>query len=257
MKRLTTYSTLLLFLLGTNSAFGADFQKGWDASKKGDYAAALKEWRSLAEQGDANAQSNLGWMYDNGFGVLEDDKEAAKWYRLAADQGEAGAQFNLGWMYAYGLGVLEDDKEAVRLYRLAAEQGEASAQFYLGVAYAEGEGVLENEKDAAKWFRLATEQGDAITRFNRDWIYTYGLGVLDDDQEAVKGYRLGSGSDVLPNKGLRMPQGADKSSPTRKDLPLELRARLTSRDRWVISLGLVAVCGLVWTVMTWLPSRWA
>ena len=123
MKHLTTFSTLLLFLLGANSVFGADFQKGWDASKKGDYATALKEWRPLAEQGDANAQSNLGWMYDNGLGVLEDDKEAVKWYRLAAGQGEASAQFHLGWMYAYGLGVFEDDKEAVKLYRLAAKQG--------------------------------------------------------------------------------------------------------------------------------------
>ena len=62
-------------------------------------------------------------MYDNGLGVLEDDKEAVKWYRLAAGQGEASAQFHLGWMYAYGLGVFEDDKEAVKWYRLAAKQG--------------------------------------------------------------------------------------------------------------------------------------
>ena len=237
MKYLTTFSTLLLLLLGTNSVLGADFQKGLDASKNGDYATALKEWRPLAEQGDANAQSNLGWMYDNGFGVLEDDIEAVKWYRLAAEQGEASAQFYLGWMYAYGLGVLEDDKKAVKWYRLAAEQGEASAQFYLGVAYAVGEGVLKDDEDAAKWFRLAAEQGDAIAQFNRDWIYVYGL--------------VGSGSDLLPNKELRRPQGADKSSPTRKDLPRELRADLTDRDRWIIGLGLVAVCALVWMVMTW------
>ena len=141
MKHLTTFSTLLLFLLGANSVFGADFQKGWDASKKGDYATALKEWRPLAEQGNANAQSNLGWMYDNGLGVLEDDKEE------------------------------------------------------------------------------------------------------------VKLYRLGNGSDLLPNKELRMPQGVDKNSPTAMDLPLELRSGLTSRDRWMIALGLVAVCALVWIFM--------
>ena len=123
MKYLTTFSTLLLLLLGTNSVWGADFQKGLDASKNGDYATALKEWRPLAEQGDANAQSNLGWMYDNGFGVLEDDMEAVKWYRLAAEQGEASAQFYLGVAYAVGEGVLKDDEDAAQWFRLAAEQG--------------------------------------------------------------------------------------------------------------------------------------
>ena len=47
---------------------------------------------------------------------------------LAAEQGEASAQFNLGYMYATGRGVAEDNTEAVRWYRLAAEQGHAGAR---------------------------------------------------------------------------------------------------------------------------------
>ena len=70
--------------------------------------------------------SPIGWMYDNGEGVPEDDAEAVRWYRLAADV--ADAQHNLGWMYANGEGVAEDDAEAVRWYRLAADQGLADAQ---------------------------------------------------------------------------------------------------------------------------------
>ena len=67
-----------------------------------------QEYRLAAEQGDAMAQTNLGWMYDNGEGVPEDDTEAVKWYRKAAEQGYAMAQHNLGWMYANGEGVPED-----------------------------------------------------------------------------------------------------------------------------------------------------
>ena len=67
----------------------------------------------------------------------EDDAEAARWYRLAADQGLADAQNNLGLMYDNGEGVPEDDAEAVRWYRLAADQGDAGAQ-NLGVMYADG-----------------------------------------------------------------------------------------------------------------------
>jgi TPR repeat protein len=47
-------------------------------------APDLEEMRALAEQGDANAQYNLGVSYANGLGVPEDDAEAVRWYRLAA-----------------------------------------------------------------------------------------------------------------------------------------------------------------------------
>ena len=39
-------------------------------------------------------------MYDEGQGVPQDYAEAVKWYRMAADQGNADAQSNLGFMYA-------------------------------------------------------------------------------------------------------------------------------------------------------------
>ena len=58
--------------------------------------------RARAEQGDAEAQNNLGVMYATGEGVPEDDAEAVRWYRLAAEQGYAVAQFNLGNMYEIG-----------------------------------------------------------------------------------------------------------------------------------------------------------
>ena len=47
-------------------------------------------------------------MYDNGLGVPQDYKEAVKWYRLSAEQGHASAQINLGNMYAEGQGVLQN-----------------------------------------------------------------------------------------------------------------------------------------------------
>ena len=69
------------------------------------------------------AQHSLGWMYDNGLGVPEDDIEAVRWYRMAAEQGYAKSQFNLGIMYAAGEGVPEDDVQAYAWLSLAAAQG--------------------------------------------------------------------------------------------------------------------------------------
>jgi uncharacterized protein len=73
-------------------------EKGGEAHQRGDYAAALREWRPLAEQGLDAAQYNLGFMYANGRGVPEDHAEAVRWYRKAAEQGHAGAQHILGNM---------------------------------------------------------------------------------------------------------------------------------------------------------------
>ena len=55
-------------------------------------------------------------------------KNALKWFRLAAEQGLAEAQNDLGYMYKEGQGVTQDYKEALKWYRLAAEQGHAEAR---------------------------------------------------------------------------------------------------------------------------------
>ena len=106
------------------SIVSADFQKGLAAYQANDYAAALKEWRPLAEQGLAKAQYNLGVMHDKGRGVPQDYTKAVHWYRLAADQRFALAQYNLGAMYASGYGVPKDYVLAYMWYSLAAVQGD-------------------------------------------------------------------------------------------------------------------------------------
>jgi len=76
--------------------------------------------RKAAEQGDADAQSNLAFAYSSGRGVPEDDAEAVKWWLKAAEQGHATAQTNLGVMYDIGAGVPEDDVEAYAWYSVVA-----------------------------------------------------------------------------------------------------------------------------------------
>lgn len=132
----------------------------------GDYETALNEWRLKAEQGDANAQQNLGHMYDYGLSVPEDDKVAVKWYTLAAEQGLAESQYSLGVMYEQGFGVLEDDKVAVKWYTLAAEQGYVDAQNNLGGMYSRGHGVTTNVQTGVKWYTRAAEQKNTSAMFN-------------------------------------------------------------------------------------------
>ena len=168
----------------------AEFESAIAAYDKGDYATALRLFRKLADQGNARAQSNLGVMYRQGYGVAQNDTEAAKWFRLAADQGIADAQNFLGGMYDLGRGVPKSDTEAVKWYRLAADQGNARAQSNLGASYLMGEGVPQDDTEAVKWYRLAADQGNAAAQSTLGWMYFNGRGVPKSDTEAVKWYRL-------------------------------------------------------------------
>ena len=113
--------TLLIFpalfhcLIFGSATFAADLKKGW------------REWRPLAEQGIAEAQSNLGWMYEEGKGVLQNYKMAVKLWTLAAEQGLAQAQTNLGVMYGTGDGALQDFVRAHMWFNIAALSGDKNA----------------------------------------------------------------------------------------------------------------------------------
>ncbi len=109
-------------ILGLTAPAGAGWGEAEAAYQRGDYATAIRELRPLAEQGDGDAQNNLGTMYDYGQGVPQDDAKAVKWYRKAAEQGNAGAQYNLGVMYGNGQGVPQDYAQAHMWYNLAASR---------------------------------------------------------------------------------------------------------------------------------------
>ena len=149
---------IAVLVLGCGSSSAANFQDAEVAYEHGDYASALQIWRDLAEQGDAAAQNNIGYMYENGQGTSQDYTEAVKWWRRAAAQGVVAAQHNLGVMYATGRGVPHNDAEAVKWYRLAAERGFAKAQHNLAVMYEHAMGVPRDYVQAYMWFDLAAAQ---------------------------------------------------------------------------------------------------
>jgi TPR repeat protein len=132
---------------------------GCDPTPEEKFEATLK----AAEQGLADAQFQLGYMYERGEGVPKDETESAKWYRKAAEQGVAMAQYRLGLKYRLGYGVPEDYAEAAKWCRKAAEQGFAGAQWMLGGIYVDGEGVPEDDIEGYAWFSVAATNGYAGT----------------------------------------------------------------------------------------------
>jgi TPR repeat protein len=112
----------------TVPANAGPLEDGLAAAERRDYAAALKFWLPLAEQGNAELQFTIGLIYNYGQGVPQDHAEAASWFRLAAEQGDAGAQENLGLMYEKGWGVQQDYLRALMWFNVAAMQGYGKAQ---------------------------------------------------------------------------------------------------------------------------------
>jgi TPR repeat protein len=84
-----TLAASLIFVAMAAIALAGPFEDILGAAEKGDYSTAHWLLRPLAEQGNAVAQFDLGFMYDTGHGVMQDYGEAMRWYRLAAQQGNA------------------------------------------------------------------------------------------------------------------------------------------------------------------------
>jgi len=150
-------SAVIFFMLSGAPAL-ADFAEGLAAVERGDFATALKEWRPLAEQGNADAQHKLGIMYRRGEGVTQDYEVAIEWFRLAAERGNTSAQSNLGAMYDQGLGVIQDPNTAFKWFKLAAEQRNNYSLFVLGEMYAQGRGVTQDHIRAHMWWNIAASE---------------------------------------------------------------------------------------------------
>jgi TPR repeat protein len=133
-----------------------------------------------AEQGDAEAQLALGYVYWNGKGVPQDYVQAVKWFRKAAEQGNADAHNALGDAYRKGEGVPQDYAQAVTWFRKAAEQGNADAQNALSDAYRKGEGVSQDYAQSVHWRRKVAEQGVSDAQIILSDAYRRGEGVTRD-----------------------------------------------------------------------------
>jgi TPR repeat protein len=90
----------------------------------------------LAEQGDAEAEYNIGALYATGRGVPQNFKEAVSWYLKAANQGVAEAQQELAYMYLSGYGTSQNFFFAYLWSSLAAAQGITLAEHTRDVAAA-------------------------------------------------------------------------------------------------------------------------
>ena len=117
----------------------------------------LKEKLFLAEQGDSNAQYELGMCYFTGeYNCQKDNSKAVEWLEKAANQGHAEAQVALGdWCVEQAQGGNKKQRDkAIQYYTKAANQDNAEAAYKLGELHHK-----RDKKTACHWYQRAAEQG--------------------------------------------------------------------------------------------------
>jgi len=130
-----------------------------------DLDEALKWLKNAAELGDLTAMFNLGIIYEQGLGVPCDLEEAGLWFWKAAEHGDTGAKMKLGTMLLRKTGFSPGSR-VLDAIRSSAEEEFPYAQTFLGKIYMDGVGLEQDDAKAEYWFRKAVRQGDEGAMFN-------------------------------------------------------------------------------------------
>lgn len=167
-----TLATLTLLLACYSPAFAAEPDETADSGAKPAESAPKQEKKSppkkteynklshdalqkKADNGDLNAQFELGSRYNYGRDLPKNTREALRWLRKAAYSGHAGAQRLLAVKLFEGHDVPVDHEEAFKWAQQLADSGDRPGQLMLGNIYANGEGTPRNLIRAYMWFDIA------------------------------------------------------------------------------------------------------
>lgn len=178
LKRFILSFVLMASLLTLQAS---ELEDGFQAFTEGNYEQALRLWLPLAEKDNADAQYNLGILYQKGLGVEENIKTAFVWYKRAAANGHTDAMYNLGIMYNHGKVVYRSTKDATKWWKKAAELGNAAAQFNIAVEYAYGRNLGKDVPQAIMWWKKAALQGHKDSRDVLYRVYSEGMFKIEKD----------------------------------------------------------------------------
>lgn len=203
------------------------YNKGMDGDDKAqDLEAAFKLYVPLAEEGEAQAQTQLCWMYSRGIGVEQDYAQGFRWCEKAVAQNDPEALYSLGTYYLFGKGIEADIVKGGNLIERALKMGSASAnklertlrtdcitpdhtitsdeqaqdcvvlaamgnsvaQAIVGALYHSGEYREKDVTEAVYWLQRAAVQGEGDAQLLLGIIYAKGEGGIPQNYQAA--YKL-------------------------------------------------------------------
>lgn len=176
------------------------YQAAQQFKQHNQFKQAFTQYQKAAQQGHAQAQWQLAWLYRQGRGTAENYAMAAHWFAQAAQQDVTGAAFYAGLMHYY----LGDTQQALRWYFKASEQDDVEAHIRLADLYLRSAiplpSVNVNPQRLAReyyqkaapvdfeWYKDAAYDGDVDAQIRLAQLYEYGTGVQQSFRLAIEWY---------------------------------------------------------------------
>lgn len=152
----------------------AQYETGMNCIKERDMADAIHYFQLASNQGHIDAMTELGILYEGGFGSVLDNSKAFSLYQKAANAGASEANLRLGHFYRNGKGVFKDIDKALNLYTDSEEAGNSEASYWIGWIHHKEVGYKDIPKALAYYEKAA--DGDYFGAFMMfDVIYTHGI----------------------------------------------------------------------------------
>ena len=189
------FTVIVAFALPTSS-FANPFEAGLNAMEREHYATAFRAWKGLAEDGEAEAQNNIAYLYERGYGVKQSYTRAIEWYKKAAAQKSPEAIYNLGMLAYDGYGMRQDYLAARRYFIEAAELELADAHYMLGLIFYQGHGLQLNYTRAKTHFLDAAKLGSPKGQFMVALMLQNGEGHPAAKTEPLKSFIWGMVSKI-------------------------------------------------------------
>ena len=159
---------------------------GRGEQQDGHYARAAAHFRALAEDGNVEAERDLGsLLLRDGCGFPTDKAAGLSWLRKAAEKDDMWAQFYYSEALLHGNGTAEDDKGAFLWAKRAAKADLQQAEVSVGYLYFAGRGVKADQHEGIIWTVKAGEQGAPVALSNLAKSYLNGKGVPKDLHQAM------------------------------------------------------------------------
>lgn len=208
------------------------------AYDRASYSTSLKIWLPKAQEGDAEAQSYVGEIYEKGMGVQPDYGLAFQWYQKAAAQGHSRAQINLGYLYESGLGVQRDLVQAMNWYRKASGLPDGELEFVSSIEAAQREGKaaeavrLQQEvtqlRDETAQLRQQIAQRQTQLKTSESDIARLRKQLEDEKRQAALAVPVATGSAGAAPSSAALEAQLQRAEQERQDLIAQLAQKQAS-----------------------------
>lgn len=195
-----------------------------------DAAVGFEMLLQSAQNNDELAQFYVGYAYENGLAVIENDFNAASWYEKSANNGWLQATLALAELYADRDSDVYDLSKSLKWYESAAAQDHLNALHQTGVYHLLGMGTEVNKTLGVRYLTLAAEKGSVGSQYTLGMIYLSGDPPVQQDYEKAAKWLQQATGDGLPQAHYALATMYEKGQGVRKSEAVAFEHYMTAAE---------------------------